>query len=187
MNLVERVKSILLTPEAEWKTIEREPGDPTYLFTNYVAILAAIPAIAGFIGHSLIGYSLPVVGWVREPIASGLAHAITGYVLAFVGVYVLAMIVDVLAPTFAGERNFPNALKLSVYSHTPMWLAGVFLMIPGLRFLVILGLYGFYLFWKGLPALMRSPEDRNLVYAVAVVGCAVIIALVFAAIESVVL
>ena len=50
MNLVERVKAILLTPKTEWAAIEGEPGDPPYLFTNYVAILAAIPAVCGFIG-----------------------------------------------------------------------------------------------------------------------------------------
>ena len=188
MNLVERVKSILLTPEIEWKAIEREPGDPAYLFANYVVYLAAIPAICEFIGMSIIGVSIPAVGTVRVPIGSGLAQAILQYALAFVSVYVLAMIVDMLAPNFGGRKNFASALKLAVYSYTPAWLAGIFLLIPGLRILVVLGLYGFYLFWKGLPLLMKSPpEDKNLAYTAAVVGCAVVIAIVVAAIQRLVI
>jgi hypothetical protein len=40
MNLVERIKGILLQPKSEWPVIEREPGDAGYLFPNYVAIVA---------------------------------------------------------------------------------------------------------------------------------------------------
>ena len=84
MNLVERVKAILLTPKTEWPVIEREPGDVKYLFTNYVAILAAIPAIAGFIGGSIIGFNVPTVGTIRLGIGAGILNAILTYVMAFV-------------------------------------------------------------------------------------------------------
>jgi hypothetical protein len=71
-------------------------------------------------------------------------------------------------------------LKLSVYSHTPLWLAGIFLLIPGLNFLLILGLYGLYLMWVGLPTLMRVPNERSLPYAAFVTACALIPAVVLA-------
>jgi hypothetical protein len=73
-------------------------------------------------------------------------------------VYVMALIIDALAPTFQGQKNHPNALKLAVYSMTPAWLAGVFSLIPGLRPLSILGLYGLYLLRVGLPPLMKVPQ-----------------------------
>jgi Yip1 domain len=149
MDIVERVKAILLTPKSEWLVIERESGDPTYLFTNYVAILAAVPAVCGFIGTSIIGISLPVIGTVRVGIVSGIASAIVNYLLSFVMVYVMGLIIDALAPTFNGQKNQPNALKLAVYSMTPAWLAGIFSLIPGFRVLGILGLYGLYLLWVG--------------------------------------
>jgi hypothetical protein len=183
MNLVERAKAILTTPDTEWPVIAREQGDPAYLFTNYVLYLAAIPAIASFIGSVMIGVGTPV-GTLRVGIFTGLIGAILEYAFAFVGVYVVAMVVDALAPTFQGEKNFQNALKLAVYSYTPVWLAGIFLLVPGLRFLQILGLYGFYLFWKGLPVLMRSPQDKALPYTVTTVVCAFVIAFVLRAIIS---
>ena len=182
MNLVERVKAILVTPRTEWPVIEQEPGDPAYLFTNYVAILAAIPAIAGFIGASVVGISVGGLGTVRLGFFAGLFQAVLGYLLTFVGVYVMALIIDALAPTFGGQKNFPNAMKVASYFPTPFWLAGIFSIIPALSFLGILGLYGFYLLWIGLPALMKSPEQRSLGYTAAVVVSALVITILVAVI-----
>ncbi|MGD1016338.1 MAG: Yip1 family protein, partial [Roseiarcus sp.] len=109
MNVVERVKAILVTPKTEWRAIESEPGDPAYLFTNYVAILAAIPAVAGFIGMTIFGRN----------IFGSLVYAIVSYLLTFVTVYVVALIADALAPTFGARKDQPSALKLVVYSMTP--------------------------------------------------------------------
>ena len=178
MSLIDRVKNIILTPKSEWPVIDREPGDVVYIFTNYVAILAAIPAICGFIGLSIVGMSVPGLGSVRMPVVSGLLNAIVSYLFTFVSVYVVALIVDALAPTFSGRKNFESALKVTAYSYTPFWICGIFLLIPGLRFLTILGLYGFYLLWLGLPLLMKSPQDKSLAYTAAVVIVAVVIGVV---------
>lgn len=184
MSLIDRVKNIILTPKTEWPVIDREPGDVPYIFTNYVAILAAIPAICGFVGLSIVGMSVPGLGSVRMPVVSGLANAIVGYLLTFVIVYVVALIVDALAPTFSGRKNFESALKVTAYSYTPSWLCGFFLLIPGLRFLTILGLYGLYLLWLGLPALMKSPQDKAIGYTAAVVVIAIVIGIVLGLIQS---
>ena len=45
MKLIERVKAILLTPRTEWPVIGEERSTMSDLFVNYVAILAAIPAV----------------------------------------------------------------------------------------------------------------------------------------------
>ena len=184
MNLFERVKGILLNPRAEWSIIEREPGDVAYLFMNYVAILAAIPAVCGFIGGSLIGISLPGLGTVRVPIVTGLVGAVVGYLLTFAMVYIVALLADLLAPTFQGQKNPENALKLVVYSYTPAWLAGVFLLIPSLGFLAILGLYGLYLLWSGIPPLMKAPQEKSIVYTLAVIVCAIVIGLIVGLVQA---
>jgi len=172
MNLVERVKAIILTPKTEWPVIAGEPGDAGYLFTNYVAILAAIPAVCGFIGSVLVG----------APIIGALLAAVIHYVLAFVTVYIVALIVNLLAPTFNSQKSFASALKVTVYSYTPSWLAGVFLLIPGLRFLMILGLYGLYLLWLGLPPVMKTPPEKSIVYTIVIVICAIVVAILIGAI-----
>ena len=172
MKLVQRVRALLRTPRSVWKVIEQEPKTPSDLFIDYVAILAAIPEIARFIGQSFVGDYAPIV--------PSLVRMVVVYLLTFVMVYIIACVINVLAPRFGGRKNFGNALKLSVYSHTPLWLAGIFLLIPGLNFLLILGVYGLYLFWIGLPLLMQVPDDKALPYAAVTTGCALVPALVLA-------
>ncbi len=173
MNLVERVKAILLAPKTEWPVIEREPGDPAYLFANYVAVMAAIPAVCGLIGAVLAGL----------PVGTAILAAIVRYVLTFAFVYVMALIIDALAPTFGSQKNFANALKLAAYTPTAYWVAGVFLLIPPLRILTALaGLYGLYLLWTGLPPLMKAPEDKAIAYTVVIVVASVVVGIIIAVI-----
>src|SRR5262245_45478231 len=170
MNLFERVKAILVTAKTEWQVIAGESGDVTLLFANYVAPLAAIPAICGLIGWVAVG----------APLGTGIAITLLRYVLSFVAVYLVALIIDALSPTFDGAKNFDNALKLSVYSATPFWLTGVFLLFPGLGILRILGLYGVYLLWLGIVPLMRVPQEKATAFTGALVGCLIVIAVIFA-------
>jgi hypothetical protein len=167
MELLIRIKAILLTPHTEWPVIAREKGEAAALFVRYVAILALVPALARFIGTALVGWYAPVL--------SSFGGALLTYVSGFAIVYGLALIIEGLAPMFGGEKDFASALKLAVYSFTPVWLAGIFLLVPGLSFLVILGLHGVYLLWVGLPILMRAPAEKALPYAAAVGGCVLIV------------
>jgi hypothetical protein len=170
MNLVERVKGILLQPKSEWQAIEREPGNAGYLFPNYVAIVAAIPPVCAFIGLSIVGY-----GPFRLGIVSGILHAVVVYVLSLISVFVVAYVIDFLAGTFGARKNLDNAMKISAYAPTAAWVAGVFKIIPVLAFLGILGLYSLYLLYTGIVALMKPAADKALIYTIAVIVCVVVI------------
>jgi Yip1 domain len=168
MNFVERVKAILLQPKSEWPVIERESGDAGYLFTNYVCIVSAIPAVCSFIGTVIAG--LGIVG--------GLMYAVVTYVLGLVGVFVMAYVIDFLAGTFNGQKNLDNAMKVSAYAPTAAWVAGVFNIIPALSVLGILGLYSVYLLHTGIVALMKPPEGKAIIYTIAVIVCLFVVYLV---------
>ena len=185
MNLVDRAKSILLKPKQEWAVISAEPHTVQGIYTGYVMILAAIPAVASFIGFSLIGVST-FMGSYRWPITSGITHMILEYVLNLGWVYVLALIIDALAPSFGGEKNFMQALKVSAFSPTAMWLAGIFSIIPALAILGILGLYSLYLLYTGLPLLMKTPADKAIPYTVVVIIVAIVLALIVGALAGLV-
>jgi Yip1 domain len=181
MNPALRAKAMLVDPLAEWARIEKESGDPAYLLSRYVAVLALIPAVLGFVGGNVIGAMVPGTGLVRASLFDGGFGAIFGYVTAFAIVLALAAIIDLVAPWFGGQRDFDCAFKLAVYSYTPVWLAGIFLLLPGLRFLILLGFYGAYVLLLGLPRLMKSPAQRSYLYAFIVVTCACALALIAAA------
>jgi uncharacterized membrane protein YeaQ/YmgE (transglycosylase-associated protein family) len=120
---------------------------------------------------------------VRASLFDGGFGAIFGYAMAFAIVLVLALIIDLLAPAFGGQKDFDSALKLAVYSYTPAWLAGIFLVLPGLRFLILLGLYGAYVLLLGLPRLMKSPEQNSYAYTLVAVICACALAAIAAVLQ----
>lgn len=186
MNLQTRARNILLTPNTEWPVIAGETTPTSSLITGYVAPLAAIGAVAGFIGGSIVGMSLPFVGTYRVPITTGLGAAIFAFAMAIVGVFILAFIIDALAPTFGAQKNSAQALKVAVYSYTPAWLAGVLQIIPALSVLAIIAaLYGIYLLYLGLPPLMKSPPDKAAGYTAVVVVSAIVLSMVIAAVGGV--
>jgi hypothetical protein len=173
MNLVERVKAILLDPKSEWKVIEEEPGDIGYLLTNYVAILAVIPAVRPFIGGWLIGLGQRDVSFFNA-----FTHAIFIYLLTLVSVVVVGYIIDFLATTFGGRSNIENAMKVAAYAPTAAWLASVFTLIPFFSILGLLGLYSLYLLHTGVATLMKPASDKALIYTIAIVLCAIVIEVV---------
>jgi hypothetical protein len=179
MSLVERVKAILLTPQKEWPVIEAEWASTASLYTGYIMPLAAIPAVAGFIGMSVFGVSILNF---KVPMGTGLSIAVTSYIANLVGCFVLALVIDALAPTFGGTKSRISALKLAAYSSTASWLAGIFMILPALSILAIVGLYSFYLLFLGLPVLMKAPKEKSVPYIVVTILVAIVIYVLIGAI-----
>lgn len=167
--MLDRIAGILTAPDLEWSLIAREHDPAWTLLARYVAIPALIPTLAHFIGASVVGR--------YAPITTGLAGALVIYAAAFVAVGAVAVIIQMSAPAFGAEKSFPLALRLAVYSAMPVWLAGIALVVPGLSFLAVLGLYGAYVLWSGLPILMRAPATKALTYAAQVTVSALVIVL----------
>ncbi len=181
MDIVQRVQSILVRPKEEWAKIKAEPTTVAELFTSYILILAAIPAVCQFFGNVLVGRRLPMVGRYRWPVGNALGNAIASYVFALAAVYIFALIINELAPNFASAKNMTNALKLAAYSMTPGWVAGVLYIIPGLWILGILAsLYGLYILYLGFETpMMETPKDRVLGYMGISIVVVVVLYVVF--------
>lgn len=178
MGIIERVKNICLTPATEWPVIERESATSGGLIGGYAAPLIAASAVAAFIGGSVVGGLLG-----RTSFIMGLSIAVLTFVMQIISVFVLSLIINALAPTFGGQQNGTQALKLAVYSMTPAWVAGLLQILPLLGLLGIIGgLYGIYLLYLGLPTLMRSPQDKAVGYTVVVVVCAIVLSVVTGAV-----
>jgi len=179
-NLFGRAKSILLTPRTEWPVIAAEPDTISGIYTGYIMILAAIPAVKLFLVSSLIGVSIPFAGTYRTGMLVGLTSAVTTYVLTLIGTFVVALIVDALAPTFGGQKDRIQALKVVAYSYTAAWVAAIIGIVPGLGLLSALAglIYGLYLLYLGLPFTMKCPAEKSLAYTVVTVIVAVVVSIV---------
>lgn len=175
--LVARVKGILLQPKSEWLKIDGEFATTKSLFTRYAMILAAIGPVCSLLGGQL----MPIMG-VKLSIVGAIVVALVSYGMSLLGVFLLGLIINALAPNFGGTANKVQAMKLAVYSWTAAWLAGVFGLIPMLGILAILGLYSFYLLFVGLPILMKVPEDKKVGYFIVTVIAGVVMYFIISAI-----
>jgi Yip1 domain len=175
--LIQRVKAILLTPKDEWPKIAASPERIGDIYRRWVIPLAAIGPIATLIGGLAFGYG--AFGFfVRPTLMGAISTAILSYVLALVSVYVIALIIDALAPSFGGTKNPVAAFKVAAFGATASWVAGVFGIVPALGFLGLLGLYSIYLIFLGLPLLMKSPPEKATGYIIAVVVVSFVVSLV---------
>jgi len=169
MNLVQRVQAIVLEPRSEWPRVATEPATVQSIYTNWVMILAAIGPL------TLVLLSMTFGG-----LGFGLRAAVAAYVNSLIAVALLAAVVDVLAPSFGGSKDFMRSLKLVAYSFTPVWVAQVALIVPALGWVLILVamLYGFYLFFLGAPLLGRCSVDRAIPFTIVAILCAVVLGVI---------
>jgi Yip1-like protein len=185
MSLIERVQSILLRPRQTWPVIAAESADATAIYSRYLVFIAAIPAIAGFIGWTLVGAGALGVS-VRLPVATALIQMVVGYLLSLGVVYVLALIVNALAPTFGGSKDFVAALKVVAYGSTAGFVGGIFNLLPALALLgLVAAFYSIYLIYTGLPVLMRCPAEKAGAYTAVVIVCAIVAMIVLAAVSAI--
>lgn len=186
-GLLARIKNIVLTPKSEWPVIAPEPTTVSQLFVGYVVPLAVLAALLGFVRMSVLGYNSAFGGGFRMPIASGLTYTLMMFVSALIGVFIVGIIINALAPTFSGQRDQRQALKVAAYSLTPAMLSSVLALSPILATLLQLlaGLYGIYVLYLGLPVVMQSPPEKSFGYTASVVVCTILIGVVFGVLSTV--
>jgi hypothetical protein len=163
--------------------IETEPTTILQLYKGYVIPLAAFSALMAFVRMSVIG-----VSFFRVPFFAGLTFALVNFVMGLLGLYVVGWIIDVLAPTFAGQRDRRQAVKTAAYVFTPAAIGSVFGLLGfGLGTLLQLAaaIYGIYLLNLGLPVLMRSPREKAPGYTAAVIVCVILLFVVIGIVMAV--
>jgi hypothetical protein len=171
-SLFERIKNILLNPRAEWPRIAAEPETVGSLYTNYIVPVAGFAVLCSFVS-SLIGVTVLGVTY-RPTYWQALSSGVWQLVFTLGGTYVVALVMGYLAPLFGGENNNVRALKLTAYAATAGWLSNIFLLIPGLGFLTILGIYTLYLIYTGAPVLLNVPPPRALPFTASLVAISIV-------------
>ncbi|UCH98683.1 MAG: YIP1 family protein [Candidatus Aminicenantes bacterium] len=176
--IIKRAIAIITKPKDEWQVIKSESMTITEMFTKYAIFLAAIPAIAGFLGWIIIGRSYGPFT-IRAPIGRALLWAIFMYALSLAAVYLLAIIIDALAPSFGAQKDMVQSMKVVVFSSTAAWVGGIFHLIPVLAILALLcGLYGLYLLYLGMKSLKEPPQDKMAGYFVVTLIVSIVVQIV---------
>jgi hypothetical protein len=185
-KIIQRARALLVSPRTEWPVIAAEPATVQGLYREYIMILAAIPPVCQFVKTSILGYAWHGFRIYRLGIGAGLTAAVVEYVVSLLGVYVLAVIIEALAPNFAGEANRIQALKVAGYAYTASWIAGCAQILPGLYGLVALAgaIYSAYLLYLGLPSTMKVLPERAGGYTAVTVIIALILGWIIAMITG---
>lgn len=178
-EIIERIKAIITNPTETWGTIKSEKIEIKELLINYAAPLALIPALATLIGLSIVGIRVPTGFIIRIPFLEALIAGVVGYFLNLAILFAGAWVVGYLAAYFSSKSDFDLSFKLIVYSMTPVWVVGVTALLPGIGILQILGLYGLYLLYKGLPILLETPDDKVKMYFISIVISSMILTFFF--------
>lgn len=172
-NLVQRAINILKSPKTEWPVIAAEPATVGSLYVPYVLILAAIGPIAtllgggGFGGFSFGGSFL-------------LRLAISSYCVSLIGVALLALVINALAPTFGAHKDTTQAFKTAVYAYTAAWVGGIGGLLGALGSLIALagGIYSIYLMYLALPHTMKAPQEKATTYTVVIIVAAIVLSII---------
>lgn len=172
--LQQRIKNILFSPAEEWDRIDVEPATVRGLYLGYACILAAIGPIARLIGGQVFGRQGFFLA-VHPSLVRSIVAAVVDYGLSLLGVFVLGVAIDMLAPSFGGVRSRIQGLKVAVYAWTAAWIFSIFQLVPPVSALSIVGLYSLYLIYLGIPKLMKAPGDKAAVYAVLAIVVAMAI------------
>lgn len=175
-KLIERVKAILLTPKTEWPVIAAEPDTTAGLYTRYILIVSALGPIAMFLKSSLIG-TTTLVGTFRMDVGTGLTMAVMTYVFGLVGIFLWSLIINVLAPTFGGQKDSVQSLKTAAYAATGAWVGGLGQLIPWFGWLIGFAgaVYSVYLLYLGLPHTMKSPAEKSAGYTAVTIVVAIVL------------
>jgi hypothetical protein len=179
--MLNRIMNILFKPSSEWQVIANEQSSVGGIFGGYAIPLSLIQTVAsvvalGFLG---IGAEIMEMSGVTVSLADTVLRAVVGFAIGLVLLYALAFIGSKVAPSFNGNADLVQSLKLFTYSSTPSWVLGAllpfFMTSMGLLLLVsVLSFaamgYAIYLIYAGAGPVMGIPQEKLAGFTVVVIA-----------------
>ena len=173
--LLHHIYGLFTHPREEWQDIEKERSDNKILYQGYVAILALIPVVCGYIGTVKVGWTIGNDELVRLSPDSGLILCSLSYVALLVSIFILGKLIDWIGKTYGADidEKHPRGMSLASYAMTPLFLAGAVAIYPSvtLNMLVVLAAmaYTVYLIYTGVPVLMHISAERGFLFASSII------------------
>ncbi len=171
---LQHVWGLLAHPAQEWQDIHDERCTIGTCYCSHVLMLAAIPAISGYIGTTQVGWQLGSHEVTKLTPESALPIAVLFYVTMLVGVFTVGKLMQWMGQTYGAVKPLPQCIALSAYTATPLFLIGLSALYPLLWLDMLLGLpalaYSVYLLYTGVPIMMEIPPERGFLFASAVLG-----------------
>jgi hypothetical protein len=173
------VWGLMTAPEQEWKAIKKERCTIGKCYCSHVLLLALIPAVAGYIGTTMVGWQVTSREVHRLTPDSALTIAILFYITMLVAVFTIGKLIHWMGQTYGSRQPLAQCIALAAYTATPLFLIGVMLLYPLLWLNLLLGLpalaYSVYLLYSGVPVMMGVSKERGFLFASAVLAVGLVV------------
>ena len=175
---IKHIVGLFTDPTREWESIRDHYKTGERTSVGHVFLLAAIPAISGYIGTTQVGWRIGVGDPIKITGDSAIMIAIIFYMAMIVGTFTIGWVIHLLGKAYELEKPLPLCIALAVYTATPLFLIGVMEIYPVLWLNMMLGLpalaYTVFLLYSGLPIMMEIPAERGFLYSSAVLAVGLI-------------
>ncbi len=164
--MLDKIYRLITRPEQTWWSIKQEPADLTKLFKNYALPLLLLPVLSAVV-RSLSGhYRYLTWNYLFDLVLT----SVVNYIMLAAVVLFAGWVVSLLARYFEVKDDLLSAMKVVVYSMTPIWLASVCRIFPRLSVLSLLGVYSAYLLFTALPIVLEAPPEKQFGLALTTIG-----------------
>ncbi len=172
--ILQHVGRLLANPKAGWRALREHPCTVGRCYAVHVLLLAAIPAVAGYIGTTQFGWRIGAGDPIRLTSESAALIALAYYFAMLVGVYSMGWMIHWMAGTYGAHPTLAQCVILAAYTATPLFLVGIAEIYPLLWLNLVLGLpalaWTVYLLYTGVPIMMDIPEERGFLFSTAVLA-----------------
>ena len=175
---IQHIVGLFIDPMRQWEKIREQHKSADGGSVAHIFVLAAIPAISGYIGTTQVGWRIGVGEPIRITGDSAFAIAIIYYLALLVGVFTIGWVIHLLGKAYEVEKPLSLCIALAAYAATPLFLIGIMEVYPVLWLNMLLGLpalaYTVYLLYSGLPIMMEISAERGFLYSSAVLAVGLI-------------
>jgi hypothetical protein len=178
--MIGKALGILFQPTKTWQQMGEMSDSQLKPYIFYPVILAILPAVAWYYGTTQVGWTVQGGEAVKFTGDSAALIAVLFYLAQVVAVWGVGYFVHWMSATYGADSTLTKGLAVAGLCSTPILISGVIGFHPMFWLAFAVGLlvvcWAVYLLYLGIPIVMRIPEERGFLFASAVVGIGLVIA-----------
>ena len=168
------VLKLFIHPSAGWAAIHARRYSVAGVFIGHTLLFALIPAVAGYIGTTQVGWQVADGEVIRLTGASAGNIALLYYLAMLAGVATVGAAIHWMGKTYGADQPIGQCIALASFSATPLFLIGALQAYPVLWLNLVAGLpvlaFTTYIFFTGVPIMMEIPQERGFLFSSAMLA-----------------
>ncbi len=159
-NIYIRTRSLLVRPHQAWRDITFENRNKHDVVIQYLLPMSVVIGVSTMLGSLFFAD-------IEDSISIGyiFINGLISFLIVFLEVLFAGWLISEMTESFDPGVNSDSIFSLVIYSHAPFFLAlAISRLFPQLMFLMISGIYSFFVFWLGISHLLRIEEDKKVIF-----------------------